>query len=143
MTFSWMLTLPRHGQHVPIAPHVGGMGSWQSFYTFYICSVLPECLTFFFFTEEIGWGNLEVKSCNTRQFFKLCQFLLLNQLDIVPLNKRSRILSQMVERYHELSVHLPYGINLPHSKQQQLGTLLGSLATDPTTGRQTVAWQSV
>lgn len=52
------------------------------------CSArVPDII--FFFKEEIGWGNLEVKSCNKRQFFKLCQFLLLNQLDIVPLNKRS------------------------------------------------------
>lgn len=73
----------------------------------------PSALIVSFIQEEIGWGNLEVKNCKKRQFFKLCQFLLLNQLDIVPLNKSSCILSEMVERYHEFSLPLPYGVKLP------------------------------
>lgn len=40
-------------------------------------------------------------------------------------------------------MHVPYGINLPHSNSAQLGTSLGSLAIVPTRGGQTVARQSV
>lgn len=109
----------RHGQPVPTALHGGGTAGWHSFDTFCICSVLPQCLIISFIQEEIGWGNLEVKNCNERQFFKLCQFLLLNQLDIVPLNKSSCILSEMVERYHELAVPLPYGVQLPPSSSSR------------------------
>lgn len=48
----------------------------------------------------------------------------------------------MAEKYHEIPVHVPYGINLPHSNSAQLGTSLGSLAIVPTRGGRTVAWQS-
>lgn len=57
MTFSWMLTLLRHGQHEPTALHVGGMGSWQFFYTFYVCSVLPKCLIIYFLLRRNWLGE--------------------------------------------------------------------------------------
>lgn len=94
MTFPWMLTPSGVGS---LCPQPCMWEAWQAgtsliYFTFVL--FCPSERFFLLFKKKLSgiWrnlGNLEVKNCNNRQFFKLCQFLLLNQLDIVPLNKSS------------------------------------------------------